>query len=242
MWIKICGVTRTEDVATVLHSGADAIGFNFFPGSRRFISVPTARTLAEIARRSAVDVPPADLVGVFVNAEAIAVRNAVQDVGLNVIQIHGDETIEQVAEIHQLCPHVPIIRAFRVDPKDTERTMNDIDRLSAVVPLAAILLDAFVPGEFGGTGTTVDLSILQSCDLQHRPPLILAGGLTLKNVGSVAGCSTVWGIDTASGVESSPGIKDSARGHEFVKAARAATSNSDSLIRNVRIGKPPSII
>lgn len=242
MWIKICGVTRTEDVATVVHSGADAIGFNFFPDSKRFVSIPTARALAETARRCAVGVPLADLVGVFVNAAADAVRNVVQDVGLNVIQVHGDETVEHVAEIHQLCPHIPIIRAFRVDPGDTERTISDIDRLSAVVPLAAILLDAFVPGEFGGTGATVDLSILEGCALQQRPPLILAGGLTLKNVALVAGCSTVWGIDAASGIESSPGIKDSARVYEFVNAARAATSHSGCWIRNVRIGKPPSNI
>lgn len=242
MWIKICGVTRNEDVATVVHSGADAIGFNFFPESRRFVSIPTARALAETARRSAVDVPLADLVGVFVNAEAITVRNTVQEVGLNVIQVHGDETVEHVAEIRQLCPHVPIIRAFRVDPKDTKRIMNDIDQLSAQVPLAAILLDAFVPGEFGGTGVTVDLSIVEICDLQQRPPIILAGGLTPKNVASVAGCPKVWGIDTASGVELSPGIKDSARVYEFVKAARAATTDSGCLNRNLRIGKPPSMI
>ena len=70
MWIKICGVTRTEDVATVVRSGADAIGFNFFSDSRRFVSIPTARALAETARRCAVDIPLADLVGVFVNVAA----------------------------------------------------------------------------------------------------------------------------------------------------------------------------
>ena len=242
MWIKICGVTRAEDVATVIHSGADAIGFNFFRDSKRFVSIPTARALAETARRLAVDIPPVDLVGVFVNAEANAIRTAVQDVGLNVIQVHGDETAEHVAGIHRLCPDIPLIRAFRADPKNTDRTMNDIDRLSALVPLAAILLDAFVPGEFGGTGTTVDLSILECCTTQQRPPLILAGGLTPQNVAFIADRSTVWGIDTASGVESSPGIKDSTRVYEFVNAARAATSDSSRLIHNVRIGKPSSII
>jgi len=240
MWIKICGVTRTEDVATVIQSGADAIGFNFFADSKRFVSMPTARALAETARRSAVDAPLVDLVGVFVNAAAQAIQEAVWNVGLNVIQVHGDETVEHVAEIHRLCPDIPMVRAFRVDPKDTERTLNDIDRLSAVVPLAAVLLDAFVPGTFGGTGSTVDLSILEICVLKQRPPLILAGGLTPKNVALVAGRSTVWGIDTASGVESSPGVKDSARVYEFVNAARAAAFDSGCLIHNVRIGKPPS--
>lgn len=242
MWIKICGVTRAEDAATIIHSGANAIGFNFFPDSRRFVSIPIACALAETARRSAVDLPLVDLVGVFVNAEADAIRTAVQEVGLSVIQVHGDESIEQVIKIHRRCPDVPVIRAFRVDPKNAQHTLNDIDRLSAQVPLAAILLDAFVPGEFGGTGTTVDLSILESYTLQHRPPLILAGGLTPKNVAFVMNCPMVWGIDTASGVESSPGIKDSVRVFEFVNAARAAASDAGRLIHNVRIGKPTSMI
>ena len=242
MWIKICGVTRAEDAAIVVHSGADAIGFNFFPGSKRFVSIPTARALADAARRSAVDLPLVDLVGVFVNADADAIRTAIQQVGLSVIQVHGDETTEQIAAIHRHCPGIPLIRALRVDPKDIERTLHEIDRLSAVVPLAAILLDAFVPGEFGGTGATIDLSILERCSSQQTPPLILAGGLTRQNVASVARRSTVWGIDTASGVESSPGIKDSARVYEFVNAARAAASDSGGLIHNVRIGKPASIL
>ena len=242
MWIKICGVTRAEDAATVVHSGADALGFNFFSGSRRFVSIPIARVLAEVARRSAVDLPHVDLVGVFVNAEADAIRNAVQEVGLSVIQVHGDESVEHVTEIHRLCPDIPIIRAFRVDPKNTERTLNEIDRLSALVPLSAILLDAFVPGEFGGTGTTVDLSMLESCTLRPGPPLILAGGLTPKNVASALDCPMVWGVDTASGVELSPGIKDCTQVYEFVNAARAAASESGCLIHNVRIGKPPTII
>lgn len=241
MWIKICGVTRVEDAATVVHSGANAIGFNFFPGSRRFVSIPIARALAEAARRSAADQPLVDLVGVFVNAEADTIQNAVEEVGLSVIQVHGDESAEHVTEIHRLCPDVPIVRAFRVDPQSAEHTLNDIDRLSARVPLAAILLDASVPGEFGGTGTTVDLSILECSTWQHRPPLILAGGLTPKNVALVVERSMVWGIDTASGVESSPGVKDSARVYEFVNAARSAVSDSSRLTHNVRIGKPPSI-
>ena len=208
MWIKICGVSRAEDVSAVLHAGADAIGFNFFPASKRYVSVPVARRLIGLAQSTATDVPPIDFVGVFVNSVAGVIRDTVNDVGLSVIQIHGEETDEQVVEIHCLCPDIPLVRAFRADPKDMNRILADIDRLSALVPLAAVLLDAFVPGEFGGTGKTVDLNAIQSYFLQPRPPLILAGGLTPENVAEAAGHSNVWGIDTASGVESSPGIKD----------------------------------
>ena len=222
MWIKICGVTRKEDVFVVIHAGADAIGFNFFPASKRFVSIAAARTLAEIARQVSADRPQVDLVGVFVNAAANAVRETVEAVGLNAIQLHGDETPEQVAVINDRCPALPIIRAFRVDPKNPDRTLDDIDRLTALVPVSAILLDALVPGEFGGTGARVDLSILPRYCEQTRPPLILAGGMTPANVASIAGRDAIWGIDTASGVESSPGIKDQTMIDEFVKAARGA--------------------
>ena len=101
-----------------------------------------------------------------------------------------------------------------------ERTLNDVDRLTGIVPLAAALLDAFVPGEFGGTGVTVDPAILQQYAMRQRPRLILSGGLNPDNVASLADHAAVWGIDTASGVESSAGIKDAARVCKFVNAAR----------------------
>ena len=227
MWIKICGVTRTEDVLAVIQSGADAIGFNFFPQSKRFVSIATARLLAETARQATIDSPCVDLVGVFVNANADTVKETAESVGMNAIQLHGDESPEQVAAIHDLCPALPLIRAFRVDPKNPELALRDIDRLTALVPISAILLDAFVPGEFGGTGTAVDLSILPAYFAQPRPPLILAGGLTPTNVASIAAQRAVWGIDTASGVELSPGIKDQNRIVQFVKATRSAGIISD---------------
>ena len=228
MWIKICGVTRTEDVLAVVHSGADAIGFNFFPQSKRFVPVATARTLAIAARQTSKDNPPVDLVGVFVNATADTVQETVEAVGLNAIQLHGDETPEQVATILRRCPSLRIIRAFRVDPQNPELTLTETDRLTAIAPVSAILLDAFVPGEFGGTGTVVDLSILPAYFAQPRPPLILAGGLTATNVASIAVHPSVWGADTASGVESSPGIKDPTLIEEFIQASRAVSRVSDS--------------
>jgi len=235
MWIKICGVTRTEDAAAVADSGADAIGFNFYAASKRYVSIPTACALADTARRSAADAPCIDLVGVFVNAEPDAVRMAVRDVGLNAIQLHGNETVEHIAEIHRLCPDIRIVRAIRVNANEVERTLNDLDLLSAAVSLTAILLDTFVPGKFGGTGLTLDHGILESCAQHLSLPLILAGGLTPQNVAISIDHPGIWGIDAASGVESSPGIKDSTRIHEFVRSARAAALPSDSISNNVRI-------
>ena len=237
MWIKICGVTSDDDVSAVTCSGADAIGFNFFLGSKRFVSNERARGLVQVAKRISGDTSPLDLVGVFVNSHAQAVKTTVLQTGINVIQIHGDETVEQIAEIHRVCPDIPLIRALRVHSENSERIHDETDRLLANVPLAAILLDTFVAGEFGGTGKPIDLGILQSYEAKLRPRLILAGGLTPENVRNITSHSIVWGIDTASGVESSPGIKDGVRIRNFVNNARKTNSINHDISR---IGSPTS--
>ena len=235
MWVKICGLTREDDVSNVACSGADAIGFNFFAGSKRFVSNDRARHLIQVAKKIAGDTSPLDLVGVFVNSNAHAVKTSVIETGINVIQIHGDETVEQMAEIHRLCPNIPLIRAFRVDSENSERILEEMDCLLSLVPIAAILLDTFVPGEYGGTGKHLNLSILQTYATRSRPRLILAGGLTPENVGKISLHSIVWGLDTASGVEISPGIKDAVRVRNFVHSARNLPS-IDNVIS--RIGIP----
>lgn len=235
MWIKICGITRDEDVSTVACSGADAIGFNFFPGSKRFVSNERASSLIRVARRIVRDNPPLDLVGVFVNSDAQTIKSTAEETGINVIQIHGDETGVQIAEIHRLCPDIPLIRALRVHSGNSERILEETDCLLAEVPIAAILLDTFVPGEFGGTGKHLDLSILETFATKLRPRLILAGGFTPENAAKVTSHSIVWGIDTASGVESSPGIKDGVRVRNFVDSVRMATSVDTSISR---VGTP----
>ena len=237
MWIKVCGVTRAEDVEAVVHSRADAIGFNFYPGSKRFVSIPHARNLIQVARNTTTDLPVLDLVGVFVNADAQMVRRTADETGLSVIQIHGDETAEQIEEIHQVCPTLPLIRALRVDPLNAERAFEEIDFVCARVPLAAVLLDAFVPGIFGGTGQTVEHSVLQRYSERNRPPLLLAGGLTPENVTEIAGRPGVWGIDTASGVESFPGIKNATLIRKFVNTVRNAISEPGVQHGEIRIGK-----
>lgn len=231
MWIKICGVTRDVDVSTVAGAGADAIGFNFFPGSKRFISNRRARDLIQLANRITENNSPLDLVGVFVNSDAQVVRTTVLETGINVIQIHGDETAAQLAEIHRICPNIPLIRAIRVHSENAEKSLEEAERLLTHVPLAAILVDTFLPGEFGGTGKLIDLSILQIYAAKLRPRLILAGGLTPENVTKMTSHSIVWGIDTASGVESSPGIKDAVRVRSFVDNVRKANSIENGISR-----------
>lgn len=241
MWIKICGVTRVADVGSVVGAGADAIGFNFYTNSKRYVSPLNARTLADAARRESSDQLQIDLVGVFVNSQPREIRDIADSVGLNAIQLHGDETPEQVVAIYQHCPSIPIIRAFRVDPMAPQQVLDKVDQLVAIVSVTAILLDAFVPGEFGGTGAVVDVSILPAYFAKSRPPLILAGGLKPGNVATVAVQPSLWGIDTASGVESSPGIKDSSRINEFVRQAKERIPAIDCPSRRSRISSIASI-
>src|SRR6187397_588311 len=202
--IKICGVTRPEDAVGIAEAGADAIGLNFYSASPRFVDDDRA---AEIIAAVPGQVAK---VGVFVNADAAAIRDKVQRLGLDWVQLHGDEPPEFVAEL----PGLAVIRAVRLQ-----------DRVSVVLPATkgklirlpkAVLIDAFSASAYGGTGTTVAWEAVP--EARHRlagVPVILAGGLTPENVAEAIQIARPDAVDTASGVESSPGVKDLAKVREF---------------------------
>lgn len=219
MWVKICGITRIQDAQDVVSAGASAIGLNFFSGSRRFVSGEQAVRIAEAARMHDAVELPVDVVGVFVNSSVDEVVATARAVSLTAVQFHGDESVETIAEFHRRMPTTRIIRAFRVSMNRCDECLQAVDVLQQQVPLAACLLDAFVQGEFGGTGKTMDLGIPKRYLEKDRPRLILAGGLTANNVDDVLRKASPWGVDTASGVESAPGLKDSAMCRAFVVAA-----------------------
>ena len=219
MWIKICGVTRIEDALAVVKAGASAMGLNFFQGSKRFVSVGKATTIAGSLRRYTEDRAALDLVGVFVNATVPEIVDVAKRVGLTAVQFHGDESADLIAEFHAQLPTIHIVRALRVLADTLDQQLNDVDLLNTRVPLAACLLDAFVAGEYGGTGMTIDLQIPKEYLAVSRPRLILAGGLTAENVGGIISEAKPWGVDTASGVESSPGVKDCEKCRLFVQSA-----------------------
>ena len=227
MWIKICGITELGDALAVARCGASAIGLNFFEHSRRFISVERAVLIAAAVRSLEIDLP-LDVVGVFVNAAVSDVVQVARRVSLTAVQFHGDESVSQLSEFHRLMPEIRIIRAVRVSVERIEECLQDLDRILHEVPLAACLLDAYVPGEFGGTGTTVDLRIAEQYLAVQRPRLILAGGLTPENVGDVILSARPWGVDTASGVESAPGRKHPEKVHAFAEAANLAESTAET--------------
>jgi phosphoribosylanthranilate isomerase len=211
--IKICGLTREQDVDAAVAAGADAVGFVMYDKSPRFISPERA---AELARRLPPFVTPVLL---FVNAPAAGVMAACERVSGSVVQFHGDETPEQCLEA-TAGGRRPFMRAARI-PLD-DGAFDLLKFASDYAGAQAILLDAHVEG-YGGAGKTFNWSRLPPNVNCH---LVLSGGLTPANVtdGIVQvrpRCKTL-AVDVSSGVEISKGIKDAEKINRFVAAVRAA--------------------
>ena len=223
MWIKICGITDPKDAVTAVEAGANAIGLNFFSGSKRWVSIEAAQEITRVIRSVAVP-RPIDLVGVFVNSAPEEICQIAATVALNVVQLHGDESVADIAKVHEGSPQLHLIRALRISSDRRQDCFDQLRDLQNHIELFAVLLDAFVPGEFGGTGVTVDSQLVADYSAQNLPRLILAGGLTSDNVAETIAACRPWGIDTASGVESSPGIKSSEKINRFITEARRASA------------------
>jgi phosphoribosylanthranilate isomerase len=221
MWIKICGIRDVETAQTVAQAGADAIGLNFYAQSSRVIAPELA---AEIV--AALD-GAAEPVGVFVNHSAAEIRAICRQCGLRTIQLHGDERADQLADLSR---DYRVIRAFRVGAEgllSASRYLDDCRRLNAR-PLAC-LVDANVPGQFGGTGQTAPWETLaREYKSTEWPPLILAGGLRHDNVLQAIATVGPWGVDVAGGVESSVACKDTALVRQFMLNARGSKDRVDS--------------
>ena len=201
MFVKICGITNEEDGLLAVAMGADAVGFVFAPSTRQ-IAAGQAR---DIARR----LPPEILtVGVFRNDLPERVVSVMHEAGLMAAQLHGRETVEQVAEVRRRLPRV--IKAF--SPDDPA-----IDHIEKFAPWA-VMLDAIEPGG----GETFNWRTTARPDTNR---LILAGGLTAANVAEGINHFHPWGVDVSTGVESEPGRKDPRKVREFIKNAKAAFEN-----------------
>jgi phosphoribosylanthranilate isomerase len=198
--VKICGITRLEDALEAVRLGADALGFNFWPGSKRFIAPADAR-------RIIAALPPlVTTVGVFVDPSHDEAEAAAAVSGIRVLQLHGDESPEACRAFQR-----PVVKGLRVAGPEA------LEQLARYAGLAGILLDAASPG-YGGSGTTFDWSIAR--EAARRVPLLLAGGLTPDNVGEAIRAVHPYAVDVASGVESSPGVKDPDRMARFIRAAK----------------------
>ena len=186
--VKICGITRRDDALHAAACGADALGFVFYPPSPRCVA-------PEQAREIIAALPPfVTRVGLFVNEASARIAAVVAACGLDAVQLHGDEPPAD-------CLGLPcrVIKGVR------PATPADLAPL-ATYPVAALLFDAAVPGQFGGTGQRADWTLAREAAARHR--LILAGGLTAENVAAAIAAVRPYGVDVSSRVESAPGKKD----------------------------------
>jgi len=201
--IKICGVTTADDAAAAVAAGADAIGVNLWPRSKRFVD-------AAAARQVLAAVPPGVLkFGVFVNAPAAEVAARMTALGLDRAQLHGDERPADFAAL----AGTALVRVVRV---------RDASSLAEVATWHAdlFLYDSYVDG-YGGAGVAAPWAAIAA--VPRTRPFLLGGGLTPDNVAAAIAATRPAGVDVASGVESAPGIKDHARVKQFIAAARLAS-------------------
>lgn len=204
--VKICGITNLHDALMAVEAGADALGFVFFQGSPRCISPENA---AAIIR----SLPPfVQTVGLFVNEKPATVNLVADQCGLDLVQLHGEESPDYCAVVKRR-----IIKAFRVRDASSLDDMPDYR-------VAGCLLDAWSPAAHGGTGTTFNWDIAARAASSH--PIILAGGLTPENVAEAVATVKPYAVDVSSGVESAPGIKDAGLVRAFIGAARQSIEYS----------------
>ncbi len=186
--------------------GVDALGFNFYKSSPRYIDPAEASKI--IAR-----LPPfVTTVGLFVNAEEEAVKEALMASGIHLIQFHGDETDEFCMNFGR-----PYIKALRVSP-----VLDVAKEMSRYRYASGILLDAFVPGEFGGTPQSFNWDLVPG---ETNQAVILAGGLTPENVETAIRKTLPYGVDVSGGVESSKGKKDPSKMKLFLETVRGMTED-----------------
>ncbi|WP_244973914.1 phosphoribosylanthranilate isomerase [Ectopseudomonas mendocina] len=205
---KICGITRVEDALAAVEAGADAIGLVFYAKSPRAVSVEQA---AEIVQALS---PFVTSVGLFVNMPREQLLAVLQQVPLDLLQFHGDESPAECEGYGR-----PYIKALRVRPGE--------DLAAAMAPYAGargILLDTFVEGVPGGTGAAFDWSLVPQ---GVAKPIILAGGLEAHNVAAAIRQVRPYAVDVSGGVEASKGIKDAGKIRAFVKSVRDTQCDGD---------------
>ena len=203
--VKICGLTNLADAQAAVAAGADMLGFNFYEKSPRHVSLAPA---AEITRR----LPPSVLrAGVFVNAPAEFVLRAISEVGLTMLQFHGDEPPEFCTQFGLMT-----LKAFRIRDENSLAQIPDFQT-------DAYLLDAFSADEFGGTGKKFNWDLAIEAKKSGKP-VFLAGGLTPENVADAVRKVRPFAVDVSSGVEipGAPGKKDHAKIKAFIEAVRTA--------------------
>ncbi|MDO9532812.1 MAG: phosphoribosylanthranilate isomerase [Deltaproteobacteria bacterium] len=199
--VKICGITNLEDALLAAELGADALGFIFYAKSPRKVAPETAREII-------AQLPPfVASVGVFVDEAAAVVQELAAWVGLDWVQLHGQESPEYCRNLGR-----KVIKAFRIQDEDSLRRLADYQGAAQ-----AMLLDTYKKGQVGGTGEIFDWHLARKA--KQYGHIILAGGLTSDNVAQAIATALPAAVDAASGTEAAPGKKDPAKLRAFFKAA-----------------------
>ena len=211
--IKLCGLTRIEDVTQAVAVGADAIGLVFYPPSPRCVAPETAARLVEALP------PMVSTVGLFVNADLGEVAEVLRRVPLSLLQFHGDETPAQCREIAEAVRR-PFMRALRIRPDTTAADLLESQAAyrTASPLFSGLLLDTWSDA-YGGTGKVFDWSLIPA-EIAHQA--VLSGGLNVQNVTDAVRQVRPYAVDVSSGIESAKGIKDTALMRAFVSAVRVA--------------------
>lgn len=203
--VKICGITNWVDARRAVAEGADLLGFNFYVGSPRYVEPATAKKIvSRLPKRISA-------VGVFVNECEQTMLEIARTVGLDTLQLHGDETPAMVARLKR---SFPVIKAIRV------KQSLAAGQLRTYKLATALLLDGFDAHRRGGTGKAFDWEIARRARKYGR--VFLAGGLTPENVAEAIRAARPYAVDVSSGVETRPGKKDPARIKSLMRAAKDA--------------------
>ena len=203
--VKICGMTQLKDALFAVEQGVDAVGFIFYKKSPRAVTMKTVREII-------TKLPPlVDTVGVFVNESAERVNKIADYCGLDLVQLHGEESPAFCRKIRRR-----VIKAFRV------KDLQSIKQLSKF-PVSGFLLDTFSDNLHGGTGKTFDWNL--ALPAKKIGPVILAGGLTPRNIRQAVRRVRPYGVDVCSGVEKSSGIKDLEKVRAFLKNIRSGSKS-----------------
>jgi len=204
--IKICGITRPEDAVCAAESGVDAIGMNFYEKSPRFVDVESANLITE-------SLPPFICkVGLFVDQSESDINDVLQEVSIDILQFHGQETADSCRQFSK--PYIKVIKM--------QANLELMDIIEQYHDARAILLDTYVEGVVGGTGEKFDWNLIPK---QIHKPLILAGGLNHKNVAEAIRQVKPFAVDVSGGVETTKGIKSHKKIEDFVRAVMGEKQN-----------------
>jgi phosphoribosylanthranilate isomerase len=218
--IKICGLTRLEDLDGAIAAGADAVGFVFYTQSPRYIQ-------PEAAAQMIAKIPPfVTTVGLFVNANIEEVQSVVAQTSIAMLQFHGDETMEDCAAI-AAAVNRPFMRAIRVKPDTSPADLlkYDSDYRAASRLFTGLLLDTYVDS-YGGSGKVFDWSLIPE---NIAPRVVLSGGLSAQNATDAIARVRPYAVDISSGVEHDKGIKDIAKIRAFIAAVHLADTNANAM-------------